>query len=261
MERRKFIQGSLSFAALLAFHKEALSQFSSPQKKLGSGAYRFPEITLYTSKLEEQHAFYSQIMGLRILKKSATEFSIDIGESVLIFKETKDGSQPFYHYAINIPSNKYKEAKKWLAKRTSLLQDQGGGGDLFYFGFWDAHAMYFKDPAGNIGELIARHTLENDKEGEFDTSHLLGISEIGTPVSNPEDLASELKSEYGLEPYVESMFIGDENGMFVAVPTDRPWYPEYKQNAKVYPTEVVISGKGKPDYQIKDHPYIIRQKE
>lgn len=261
MERRKFIQNSLSFAALLAFHKEALAQFAPPEKKAGLGKYRFPEVTLYTSKLEEQHQFYSKVLGFTIIEKTSTQFSMDIGESVMIFKEIKDGSEPFYHYAINIPTNKYKEAQKWLAKRTPLLQGPGNDGDLFYFGFWDAHAMYFKDPAGNIGEFISRHTLENDREGDFDTSHLLGISEIGTPVNNPADLASELKSEFGLEPYVESMFIGDENGMFVAVPTNRPWYPENKQIAKVHPTELVILDKGKENYKYKTYPYTIRQKK
>ncbi len=263
MERRKFIKNTISFSMLLAFHKQALAQFSDSPKEIGigKGIARFPEISLYTHKLEETYNFYSKDLGLKILKKTNNMFSIEIGESILIFKKAEEGTEPFYHYAINIPSNKYKEAQKWLSKRTTLLQDQDSSGELFYFGFWDAHAMYFKDPSGNIGELIARHTMGNDKEGEFDTSHLLAISEIGTPVEDPAHLASELKTEFGLEKYGSSMFIGDENGLFVAVPIDRPWIPENTQKAAIHPTEISLSDKGKENYNYKDYPYSIRGKK
>lgn len=262
MERRKFIKNTISFSMLLAFHKQALGDFSNSDKELsiGKGIVRFPKVSLYSHKLEECHQYYSKVLGLKILTKTDKEFSIEIGESILVFKEAEKGTEPFYHYAINIPSNKYKEAKKWLSERTELLKDEGSGTDLFYFGFWDAHAMYFKDPSGNIGELIARHTMDNDKEGEFDTSHLLAINEIGTPVHNPSDLASELKAEYGLDEYGDSMFIGDENGLFVAVPIHRPWIPENTQRAAIHPTEIQISDKGKSQFNYKDYPYTIKSK-
>ena len=120
--------------------------------------------------------------------------------------------------------------------------------------------MYFKDPSGNIGELIARHTLDNDREGEFGLSDLLYVSEIGTPVQDPDNLAVELKSNYGLGTLGESMFIGDEYGVFVAVPIERNWFPEFTQEAKVYPTEIYLSGVGPKEFKYKDYPYKIGKK-
>ncbi len=263
MKRRNFIGGAISFSLLMAFHKEAqaLSQLNRAKgESIEPKISRFPKITLYTSKLEAQYDFYNKVLGFPIISKNKKQFTIQLGESKLQFKEIKDGTEPLYHYAINIPSNKYKKAKKWLSDKTSLLLN-GSGGEVFYFDFWDAHAMYFKDPSGNIGELIARHTLKNDSDGEFGVSDLLCVSEIGTPVNNPSDFASELKKEYGLDAYGESMFIGDENGMFVVVPINRSWFPEFKVKASIHPTEIYISDEGKKAYQYKGYPYKIHQKK
>jgi catechol 2,3-dioxygenase-like lactoylglutathione lyase family enzyme len=262
MNRRKFITKGLSFSALIALHLEIQScgQLLKPAKSNTAKKSRFPEITLSTSKLEEQYEYYSKVLEFKIIKKTSNEFSIEIGESILKFIEVKDGSEPFYHFAINIPTNKYLKAQKWLASRTPVLMNEETGGGILYFDFWDAHAMYFKDPAGNIGELIARHTLSNEREGEFGISDMLYISEIGTPVEDPKLFAEELKSSYGLDAYGESMFIGDETGMFVIPPTNRLWFPENIQRAGVYPTEIVISDKGKSDFKFLDYPYKIKTK-
>ena len=93
------------------------------------------------------------------------------------------------------------------------------------------------------------------------TEDLLCISEIGTPVESPSDFAAELKSAYGLEAYGEDMFVGDENGLFVIPPIDRPWYPENTQKAKAYRTDITISDKGKGQYEYKNYPYKIKRKK
>ncbi len=258
MKRRKFVKATMSFAALMLLHNQAqaLDQLTATSKPINSNSCRFPEITLYTSKLKEQCEFYSKILKFPIINHNNTEFSMQIGESILRFKEVKDGTEPTYHYAINIPSNKYKLAQEWLSKKTPLLGD-----DIFYFDFWDAHAMYFRDPAGNIGELIARHTLDNDRSGKFSVSDLLCVSEIGTPVENPSDLAAELKTAYNLDAFGSSMFIGDENGLFVVVPVDRMWFPDYVLKASVHPTEIYISDQGKNEFKFQNYPYNIKRKK
>jgi len=257
MKRRNFVKVTMSFAALMLLHNkaQALDKLTSKVKPIKSGSCRFPEITLYTSKLKEQCDFYTNILKFPIIESNATQFSMRIGDSILRFKEVKNGTEPTYHYAINIPSNKYKKAKEWLQNKTPLLGD-----DIFYFDFWDAHAMYFRDPAGNIGELIARHTLDNDREGEFSVSDLLCVSEIGTPVKNPSDFASELKTAYNLDAFGSSMFIGDENGLFVVVPVNRMWFPDYTLKASVYPTEIYTSDEGKDELKFKNYPYNIKRK-
>jgi len=263
MERRKFLKNAISFSLLIALHKEAqaYTQATEVVKISESRSGRFSEITLYTSELKEQYIFYSTTLKLPIIDHDSSQFSIKIGDSTLRFKEVNDGSNPLYHYAINIPSNKLDKAKKWLSEKTPLLLDTYSGQDILHFESWDAHAMYFKDPSGNIGELIARHTLNNDREGEFGIADLLCISEIGTPVENPYDFAAELKTAYDLDLYSGSpMFIGDEYGLFVAPPIDRPWLPELTEKASIYPTEIYISDEGSDQFKFQNYPYQIKRK-
>ncbi len=259
MKRKKFIKHTLSFTALIALHKTAqsFSYCENATTMSNSRKVRFTKITLYTSKIKEQLHFYSTILEFPILEKNSSQFKIKIGASILTFKEVKNNIEPFYHYAINIPSNKYQKAKKWLLERTPLLLDDNTGDDLQYFDFWDAHAMYFKDPSGNIGELIARHTLKNDRNGEFSISDLLCISEIGVPVEDPIDFAAKLKSTYGLNNYGSSMFVGDEYGLFVIPTINRPWFPENIQKAEVYPTEIQVSDKDVSPFKYENYPYKI----
>lgn len=259
-----FLNKTLSFSLLLAFHQQAEScaQQTKKMKTPELSNCRFPEITLYTSQIEEQYFYYATTLKLPIINRDKTQFTINIGDSILRFKEIKDGSNPLYHYAINIPSNKLDKAKKWLSEKTPLLLNPESGEDVFHFESWDAHAIYFKDPSGNIGELIARHTLDNDREGEFDTDDLLCISEIGVPVEDPHKLAAALKGAYGLENYAGSaMFIGDENGLFVAPTIDRPWFPERTVKASVYPTDIYISDDGDEQFNFEKYPYQIKRKQ
>jgi len=261
MKRIEAIKGTMSFPVLLAMHYDAQSKDPLSKNTNQKGSCRFKEIVLYTSKLEEQFKFYSGVLGFSVISKTSTHFELKVGDSVLKFKESKSNSNPFYHYAIKIPSNKYLKAKKWLEEKTELLLDAETGDDLLYFEFWDAHAIYFKDPSGNIGELIARHTLKNDSIGKFDIDDLQCISEIGTPVADPHNFASELKITYGLNTYGSSMFIGDESGLFVAPTIDRLWFPEKKQKALVYPVDIQINEKGKKMFQYKNYPYKIFNQE
>jgi len=258
MNRRKFVKNTISFTALIALHKVAQSceSWTNTETTAQLVNARFPEITLNTSKLKEQLHFYSKVLGIPVIDSDDKQFSLKIGASILRFKEVNNGFNPTYHFAFNIPSNKFKKAKKWLSTKTPLL-----GNGLYYFDFWDAHAMYFRDPAGNIGELIARHTLDNDREGEFGITDLLCVSEIGTPVRNPSDFASELKKAYNLDAYAESMFIGDENGIFVVVPKGRLWYPDYILEAEVYPIDILISDEGVDELKYKKYPYSIKRKK
>jgi catechol 2,3-dioxygenase-like lactoylglutathione lyase family enzyme len=262
MQRRKFIKNTISFSVLIAMHRAA--QASGPLSKLGKkasvGKARFSEITLDTSMLEEQFEYYANVLEFPVISRDETQFAVQLGESILRFKAVKDGTEPFYHFAINIPSNKHKKAQKWLSSRTPLLMDEETGGGVLYFDFWDAHAMYFKDPAGNIGEFIARHTLDNDREGEFGIEDLLCLSEIGTPVESISDLGSALHENYGLDTYGESMFIGDEHGLFVAAPPGRMWFPENVQRAQIHPVELWLTDKGPEKYQYQDYPYIFNRK-
>ncbi|NJL28937.1 MAG: hypothetical protein HC897_14130 [Thermoanaerobaculia bacterium] len=171
-------------------------------------------------------AFYARTLGLEVTPSDDRKsFAVTAGESVLEFVE--DSSQDAsYHFAFNVPENQFAQAKRWLAARTPLLRDSETGEDELFFESWNAHAVYFADPAGNIGELIARHTLPIRREGEFAPAQLLHVSEIGLVAPDPDRLARQLIAEFGLSKYgPTSFFVGDELGLFVLPPVGRPWIP------------------------------------
>ena len=252
------INTSLSFTGLIAMHYAAQDQQGGLKTNFpGNG--RFAKISLYTSELDALYIYYSEILGISIIAKSESSFSIRLGESVLQFFRESGGICPLYHFAVNVPTNKFLKAKEWLNKRTPLLIDSETGNDELYFGSWDAHAVYFKDPAGNIGELISRHSLDNAREGNFGLEDMLCISEIGTPANNPIDLAARLKQSFGLEKYLNSsMFVGDENGLFVIPPTGHTWIPERTIEAAVYNIDIEISDKQIEKFDCPGYPYHVK---
>jgi hypothetical protein len=128
--------------------------------------------------------FYGEVIGLPVAATSPTTLAIQAGTSRIEFAQVDDGSRPFYHFAFTIPQNKLPAAKDWLAQRAALLRGEGqpDGDDQFHFSAWNADSIYFHDPAGNIVEFIARHTLNNAAGGAFTPQDLLCVSEISIVV-------------------------------------------------------------------------------
>lgn len=134
-------------------------------------------VTLYTHDLEEMERFYCLKLGFQRLEKSSTGLKIKIGESILAFEKALPNEQLQYHFAFNIPSNLFKEAKEWIQLHIPLLKDQGQ--DEVYFESIDAHSLYFYDPEGNVVELIARQSINQVVYVDrFSAKEILSIGEI-----------------------------------------------------------------------------------
>src|SRR5690349_21082426 len=112
------------------------------------------ELHLKARDLTLQKLFYQTTMGLPLLEETATSFTFQAGTTRLTFHVTGQ-QQSCYHFAFTIPHNKLAQAKSWLAKRAPLLAKDGQ--DEFPFQSWNARSIYFYDPVGNIGELIAHY--------------------------------------------------------------------------------------------------------
>ena len=129
-----------------------------------------------------------------------------------------------YHLAINIPQNQVRAAKDWLERRASMLSDE-----IFDFAFWNAEAVYFEDPDGNVLELIARHGLQNDRVGSFGPEMLLGLSEVGLPVAETQLAIEILERTFGLAVFSgdrdQFTALGDDHGLFIVVRPGRLWLP------------------------------------
>ena len=123
--------------------------------------------------------------------------TVEVGETTLEFRAGRGA--PFYHFALLVPGDRFDAARRWAAERVALLPADGTDDTVFDFEHWDARAVYFHDPGGSIGELIAHRGVgESGETGPFDASELLGFSEVGI-VGDPPSLAAALSGALALE--------------------------------------------------------------
>jgi len=209
--------------------------------------------------LQAQRDFYSDALGLPVIL-SAARLEIKAGETDLVFTQAGPGFDGAYHFAFNIPENQFRAAKEWIASRVRLLRDETGK-DEFDSESWNSHSVYFKDTAGNVLELIARHNLKNGASGEFDGSRILNVSEIGLPSEDvmafADDLCAQLNvSVFRQEPNETFTPVGDDDGLFILPIKDRIWIPNSGVPAKLLPVKVKGEAGGK-GWEVRGIPYEI----
>ena len=217
-------------------------------------------VQLFTSNPPAIREFYRSILELGILSDDNEGLEIQAGATLLAFQRGPAAAVGVYHIAFNVPENRFQDAKQWLLERLPLVPN-GEGGDEFRFESWNADAVYFYDPDGNILEFIARHDLDNASDAAFDSSQILRISEIGLVTDDVPVLVSALQSKMDVRPYRTGSDtfapIGDENGLFIVVKTGRPWFASFDQSAVIVPLEVMVRNAREeaftvtsPDYRI-----------
>ena len=186
-------------------------------------------LELLATDLAALRDFYVGRCGLPALAATEGYLELQVGESCLRFTQAPEGWSGCYHFAFNIPENQFAEAKAWLAKRVALAADASGR-DTFDSSDWNADILYFFDPAGNIGELIARHTLDCASDAPFGSENLLSVSEIGVAVPDVAATVADLTERIGIARYGETSDtftpIGDERGLFIVVRAGRIWFPD-----------------------------------
>jgi hypothetical protein len=197
--------------------------------------FRRVQLTAPPSSLHGLDDFYVGRLGCARMR---------IGETELVF--APGAGEPFYHFALLVPGNRFDAALAWIRERAELLPDPASGDVVFDFENWDALACYFHDPAGNIVELIAHRGIgESEREGAFAATELLGISELGL-VGDKRELAAAL-GDLGLEQWdgdVEDearlAFVGEKARTLILSPEGRGWLPTNRP-AGPHPCEVELS--------------------
>ena len=216
-------------------------------------------LEVLTQDLQAQRDFYADVLDLPVNLTSST-LEVKVGKSDLVFRQAWSDFDGAYHFAFNIPANQYDTAKKWIASRTSLLQDNNGKED-FELATWNSSSLYFLDAAGNVLEFIARRNLYNAGHEDFSSEQILNISEIGLPAEDVMGLANELCTRLGLsvfkqEPNESFTPVGDDNGLLILPRKDRIWMPDSGVPAKLLPVRVQGIEKGK-EWEVRGVPYEI----
>lgn len=221
------------------------------------GPLGIARLRLRTHRLAELPAFYHEKLHFPIRAENRDSITFQAGTTALTFVRTEEtGSQPFYHFAFNIPENKLPLAKEWLARRTPLALRDGEA--VFHFPNWNAHSIYFWDPAGNLGELIARHNLPNARSGAFTPEEILYASEIGLVVEDVPAAVRELKSRLGLQTYRQgsNVFepVGDEHRLLIVAQKGRPWM---HRASEIFPTGATLYGAEAGKCDLAGYPYAV----
>jgi catechol-2,3-dioxygenase len=216
------------------------------------------ELCLLTDRLAEQRNFYTRTLGLALLSETETSVTLRAGATRLVFLQAEPGTHPFYHFAFNIPCNKFALAKAWLALRCPLLELNGV--DQVTHQAWNAQSFYFYDPAGNVVEFIARYNLPNRTSGVFDSHDLLDVSEVGLVVDDVFSTIDAIEHSLGEKIWKEKSdtfaAMGDDNGLLIIAKLGRIWLMTDKP-AEAHPVTMTIHASTPLHYKVADFPYHI----
>jgi catechol-2,3-dioxygenase len=210
-------------------------------------------LMLETAELPEMKNFYINQLGFRMMEETESFFCFEVGTTAVTFQQAKRGTMPVYHFAMNIPENQICDAKILLDDKVKIVQYVEDS--IICFKSWNAHSIYFNDPAGNIVELIARHGLNNPSTINFDMQHCICVSEIGIAVTDVLSTLTQLEDNFQetawRTPSETFAPVGDEQGLIILVRTGREWF---MSDITAYPHPVSVCIGGKRDFSIMlDH--------
>lgn len=267
--RRDFLKSASASTLIMALHP--FSAFGCNNKKATSTNSPQPLLRgLYlhtTAPFTEMKHFYEELLGLKTVQESAEKLTIQAGLSQITFQKTTSAmGDPWYHIAFNIPEHKLLQARDWHLKRAPLIltpkhqRDAKYPKDVRHFPHWNAHSLFFWDPAGNLLEYIARHDLKSTATGTFTTKDILYASEIGFVVEDQSAIARQLHQDLGLEAYPKGVnfwwAMGDEQGLILCLPKGRVWgrKEDRTQTFDIYPTSAQIFGNQQQEYVFPNYP-------
>ncbi|GAA5534245.1 hypothetical protein [Deinococcus aluminii] len=188
---------------------------------------KITDVTLHTRDLSAQRAFYGDVLGFPVASSSEEAVTFQTGWTRLTLRQDADLSG-VYHFAFNVPENRFAQARAWLEERVALLADEAGE-MTFHSDDWDADLAYFQDANGNIVEFIARHSLPTPAGTGFSVDDVSGVSELGLPVPGVSGAVLDLRERFELPLYGETSEtfapLGNEEGLLIVVPVGRGWFP------------------------------------
>lgn len=274
LNRRRFLASVGACSLLMAHRSLAQDGLTAAPGPVNRDTPRILSLELLTAApLEQMKQFYGGLLGLEAVKGGRDRLTITAGLTRLTFvRAAAEVGRPFYHFAFNIPENKIGDALTWQMARSPLipvpesLRDSKYPDQVVNYSHWNAHSIFFFDPAQNVVEYIARHDLRNGRKGPFESRDILYASEIAFIVDDVPAIASQLieSARIGLYRKGSDVFtaLGDENGLLLVVKRGRllSLASPQKKEAGVFPTIATLQGELAKRHSIPGFPYEVTVK-
>ncbi len=211
------------------------------------------ELELLSDDLSATEKFYKKVLGLNasFVEKEALFFQV--GYTKLIFRKS-DNQKPVYHFAIDLPNNRFFDAHHFVKSNIPLITVEGD--EIANFTNWDAKSFYFYDNNGSIVECITRYPLRPYDEDAFSSRSYISVSEVGLVTNNVKDLADTLAKEEGVpifkrQPRTDTFTVsGDDEGLFIIALKGRDWYPTTVK-AQSFRTRVIFMQGGELEHIVR----------
>ncbi|GGH77835.1 catechol-2,3-dioxygenase [Pullulanibacillus pueri] len=205
---------------------------------------RIQHLHLETYHLEEMKDFYVNTLLMELVREHPDTFMVQIGDSFITFKRSQ--SLPYYHFACLINTQGFHDI-------TLRLEAKNLGLERGYSKLWQAEQFYFKDPDGNIVEILGR-----EEQMPTLSSPWIRIVEVGLPSPNIETVKEglvPLPNQYK-DDSETFQFYGDQDGVFVLVKEGRHWYPTNK-GATIHPISIDIALQKEFRFDVPNLPYFM----
>jgi catechol 2,3-dioxygenase-like lactoylglutathione lyase family enzyme len=272
LDRREMIRMASATIAFFAAHGLALGRPSGSEARIPEPTVSPPRLLklelLSSAPLAEMKSFYHDTLGFPLVEDKKERLAVRAGSTSLSFLPSPaEHGRPFYHFAFNIPENKIRSAHAWQKQRTPLLpipaslRDPAYPEEVVNYSHWNAHSVFFFDPAGNVVEYIARHDLKNAAAGEFGPGDILYASEIAFVVDDVAATAERLRAAAGTGQYrgASDQFaaIGDENGLLLVMKRGRiiSFESPTKKAVSVFRTAASVRGAKAETHKWNEYPY------
>jgi catechol 2,3-dioxygenase-like lactoylglutathione lyase family enzyme len=228
---------------------------------------RIHQVTLACCDLTAQSAFWGDTLSLPVTAHGDSALEVQLRSSVIRFERALAGTDPRYHFAINIPPDSIIDAAAWAAERHRLLAfhgdpDEADGATIVHTDR-GASTLYFLDAGGNVVELISSPHLDPIADEPFGPASLLEIAEIGIATSDTPVTRAAVQEAFGTGVLwggrEESLLtaIGDDHGVVIVAPVGRGWIP-VGLPARPLPTTIVAAGPRPREVMLGEGPYRLR---
>jgi catechol-2,3-dioxygenase len=195
-------------------------------------------LELHCESITSTLDFYKNIIGLPVLYHTEEKVVFAAGSTKLVFHKSFD-EKPVYHFAFNIPGNKFEEAFFWASSKFTLFNITPQT-TIANFTGWNAKSLYFLDNNQNIIEFIARYDLRASSDKPFSGKSILSVSEIGLVVENVGAFCETLIRDFSLDyfakqtPQADFAPLGNDEGLLIVVGNKRKWYPTDIRSSRFY---------------------------